>query len=557
MRQAFRIGTILTIFLALVCATASAASEDGRFAVLVDGTGTYSRSINTQSERAQRFFDQGLRLMYGYQMPEAIASYMQALQHDPDNAMIFCGLALASGPNPNSRYGRATDDPKGSARQAIGIAVDLMDAASDKDRAFIKAVYIRFDVGRYPDQRKRDRAYLTAMRDLFNAYPDDPDIGTLYADAYMVMEPWRYWTADSKAKPGTVVAARTLEAVMARHPDHPGANHLYIHLIEAGPEPERALPAADRLAGLMPIAGHVVHMPSHIYVRTAQYEKAIATNERSLAADKKFLSLWGDHPFPRTGTYFLSATNHGRHAIDFIRYASGIQGNYERAIAAARAERRLQSEFAIKRGMGQRSIVTPWIVHKMFGQWEAIKAEQRSHKGLPYVDGIWFYVQGSADVAQGDLESAQTALAKLQDLQSYPGLEKIRSQFNPVSPLLKIAAFGLDGEIKQARGDLSGAIASFEKAANLEDRLSYLEPPDWAQPMRHYLGAVLLEAGRAAEAEHVYRKDLAWNRRNGWSLYGLWLSLQAQGRSDEAREIRSEFETAWRNADVTLSTSRF
>ncbi len=183
MRQAFRIGTILTIFLALVCATASAASEDGRFAVLVDGTGTYSRSINTQSERAQRFFDQGLRLMYGYQMPEAIASYMQALQHDPDNAMIFCGLALASGPNPNSRYGRATDDPKGSARQAIGIAVDLIDAASDKDRAFIKAVYIRFDVGRYPDQRKRDRAYLTSMRDLFKAYPDDPDIGTLYAVA--------------------------------------------------------------------------------------------------------------------------------------------------------------------------------------------------------------------------------------------------------------------------------------------------------------------------------------------------------------------------------------
>ena len=557
MRQAFLIGKILTILLAMASVTASAASSDGRFAVLVDGTGTYSRPINSQSELAQRFFDQGLRLMYGYQMPEAISSHMEALQHDPDNAMIYCGLALALGPNPNSRYGRAPDDPKGNARQTISLAVEKMAGASEKDRALIEAVSIRFDVERFPDQGKRDRAYLTAMRDLFEAYPDDPDIGTLYADAYMVTSPWRYWTIEGEARPGTLVAAQALETVMARRPDHPGANHLYIHLIEAGPEPERALPAADRLEGLMPIAGHVVHMPSHIYVRTAQYEKAIATNERSLAADKKFLSIWGDHPFMRTGTYFLSATNHGRHATDFIRYASGIQGNYERAIAAARAELRLQSESAIKRGMGQRSVVTPWIVHKMFGKWDALRAEARSHEGLPYVDGFWFYVQGSADVAQGDLQSAQTALAKLQDLQSYPGLEKIHSRFNPASSSLKIAALGLDGEIKQTRGDLSGAIASFEKAVYLEDRLSYLEPPDWAQPMRHYLGAALLEADRPVEAERVYRRDLTWNRGNGWSLYGLWLSLEAQGLSDEARTVRGEFDTAWRNADVALSTSRF
>lgn len=536
---------------------ASADSFPGRWAVLVEGTGTYTRPINTQSDLAQQFFDQGLRLMYGYYIPEAIASLMEALQHDSSNPMIYCGLALASGPNPNSRYGRLPDDPKGNARKAISIAIDFMDSASVRDRALIEAVYIRFDVERYPEQGTRDRAYLEAMRDLFDRYPEDPDIGTLYADAYMVTEPWSYWTFDGNAKPGTVLAANALEAVMARRPDHPGANHLYIHLIEAGPEPERALPAADRLEQLMPIAGHVVHMPSHVYVRTGQYEKAIATNERSLAADRKFNELWGDQPRPRTGTYFLSAKNHGRHAVDFIRYAASVQGNYQRAIAAAWEGRQNQSARAIKRGIGQRDVVTPWIVHKMFGQWEALNAEQRSYEGLPYVDGIWFYVHGSAFVAKGDLASAENSLAELRKIQADPASKKTFSRYNAVSSLLEIAALGLDGEIKQARGDLPGAIESFRKAVHIEDRLSYIEPPDWPLPMRHYLGAALLEADRAVEAEKVYRRDLQWNRGNGWALYGLWLSLKAQEREDQAREVRREFDAAWRSADVTLSSSRF
>jgi hypothetical protein len=204
MRQAFRIRSIFTFFAALVSAVASAASYDGQHAALVDGTGTYSRSVDTQSELAQRFFDQGLRLMYGYYIPEAIASHLEALRHDPENAMIYCGLALALGPNPNSRYGGAPDDPQRNAQESITRAVELSGNASAKDRALIEAVYVRFDAGRFPDRRKRDRAYLDAMKDLLQRYPEDPDIGTLYADAYMVMEPWRYWTFEGKAKPGTV-----------------------------------------------------------------------------------------------------------------------------------------------------------------------------------------------------------------------------------------------------------------------------------------------------------------------------------------------------------------
>ncbi len=548
---------IFSLLLAAHSTVSEAATDETFFAVLVEGTGRYSLPIDTQSEQAQKFFDQGLRLMYGYYIPEAIASHMEALRHDPDNPMIYWALALASGPNPNSRYGKLPDDPRRQAQQAMKRALELKGSANAKQRALIEATRIRFDFDRFPDAEQRDLAYLNAMRRLYEGNPRDPDIGTLYADAYMVMEPWRYWNADATPKPGTVTAAKALETVMKFHPEHPGANHLYIHLIEAGPEPENALPAADRLESLMPIAGHVVHMPSHIYVRVGYYEKAIATNERSIAADEAFLEIWGDHPFPRTGSYFLSATNHRRHAHDFIRYASGVQGNYGRAIASARESLQFVSKASIKRGRGQRPIVTPWIVQKMFGRWDELAAEQPVHVEHPYVNGIWSYVQGSRYVALNDLDQAHTFLKALQEYQRDPESQNIYVRVNSVANLLNIAALGLEGEIKQARGDLAGAIASFEEAVLLQDGLSYIEPPDWPQPMRNYLGAALLETNRIVEAEQVYRDDLAWNRGNGWSLYGLWQSLEAQGRADEAQSVRGQFEQAWRHADVTLTSSRF
>ena len=234
-----------------------------------------------------------------------------------------------------------------------------------------------------------------------------------------------------------------------------------------------------------------------------------------------------------------------------------MQGNYRRAIAAAIDTRQLESEAAIKRGSGQRSVVMPWIVHKMFGRWDELAAEEHVHEGLPYVDGIWLYAQGSRYVTLDDLERAQAMLAELRERQRDPAAKNLFSRVNSVATLLNIAALGLDGEIKQARGDLSGAIASFEKAVRLEDGLSHIEPPDWTQPMRHYLGAALLEAGWIVDAEEVYRKDLALNPRNGWSLYGLWHGLDAQGRTVEAQAVRAQFERAWENADVTLTASRF
>lgn len=526
-------------------------------AVLVEGSGVYSRPISTDSDLAQQFFDQGLRLTWGYYFPEAVASHQEALRQDPDNPMIYWGLALALGPGPNSRYSRLPDDPQGEARNAISRALELIANANDEERALIEALSVRFDSDTYPARDARDRAYFEAASSLYQRYPEDPDVVTLFADAFMVMTPWVYWDKDGRPKAGTEEVAEALENVMERHPYHPGANHIYIHLIEAGPNPARALEQADRLEALMPIAGHVVHMPSHIYVRLGQYDRAIANNERSVAADRKFLEIWGDRPFPKIGTYYLSAENHSRHAHDFIRYAAGIQGNYARAIVAARTAVTFEREESIRRGPGQRTVATVWLVHRMFGKWDALSEETRGSDGSPYLDGIWLYVQGSAHVGRGELALAEEAVSSLQELLRDPSLETLISRFNPTSNVLRIAALGLEGEIKQAQGNLEEAIMAFEAAVRIEDELSYVEPPDWAQPMRHYLGAALMEAGRAEEAERIYRQDLTWNQNNGWSLFGLWKSLEAQGRTEDARAVAVAFQKAWKNADFELSRSRF
>jgi len=526
--------------------------------VIVEGTGTYSRPISTSSDTAQQFFDQGLRLTWGYYFPEAAASFQEALRHDPDHPMINWGLALAISPNPNSRYRGFPDDPKGEGKKAIEKARQLSSNASEKDRAFIDALFVRYNSERYPDREERDQAYLEQARGLAERYPDDPDAATLYADAIMTRSPWVYWDSGGDPLPGTLDATGTLERIMERRPDHPGANHLYIHLLEASPHPERALPQADRLEALMPRAGHIVHMPSHIYMRVGRYDDAIASNERSLAADRFFLEAWDDHPFPEITSHKLSARFHSWHANDFIRYASIVQGNYERALETARSAAAVAAE---KQGMtdgrAQRAVITIWVVHKIFGKWDALLEEKRPVEGCPYLDGMWYYARASALVGRGDRASAQQELGRLRAAAENPAIAELPGVGNSPQALLKLATRGLEGEIAQASGDLDGAIAAFGEAVALEGQLRYIEPPDWTQPMRHYLGAALLEAGRPKEAERVYRKDLQWNQGNGWALYGLWQSLRDQGKAAEAAQVYARFEQSWRDADVVLRASRF
>jgi tetratricopeptide (TPR) repeat protein len=527
-------------------------------AVLVEGTGVYTRPISTESELAQRFFDQGLRLTWGYYFPEAVASHQEALRHDPDHAMIYWGLALALGPNPNSRRSGMPDDPQGEARKAINSAVRLIDNANEMERAFIEALHVRFDADTNPDRDARDQAYLAAARALFERYPGDPDAGTVLGDAYMVTRPARsYWEADGRPLQGTAEAAAALERIMELRPDHPGANHLYLHLLESSNMPEQALPAADRLAALMPGAGHVVHMPGHIYVRVGQHAKSIEYNERSAAADTAFLAAWGDLPFPQTSTYHLSAQNHSRHAYDFIRYSAAIRGNYSKAVEAATNARAHETEERMRRGAAHKTIATRWLVHKMFGRWDQLVAEERVMEGTLYLDGLWYYTQGSGQVGRGELEAAAHSLSQLRAVARDPVAQTMQRTSNSVAMLMELAAFGLEGEIKAAQGNLDDAIAAFESAVAVEDTLAYTQPPDWPQPMRHYLGAALLEAGDAVEAERVYRRDMTWNQNDGWALFGLWQSLEAQGKTDEAQAVYADFQDSWKEADVELSRSRF
>jgi len=535
---------------------ASEINDPDALAVLVPGSGTYTRAISTDVPLAQRYFDQGLRLSWGFFFPEAIASHQEAARLDPTHPMPWWGMAQAMGPNPNSRYARLPDDPKGAGLAAINKARALLSNANPRERELIEALYVLYDKTAIADDTERDIAYLDATRALHKKYPQDADVGALYAAAYMSIGRWDYWDADGNPKSETAPVAAALEQVMAVTPGHPGANHLYIHLLEASLEPERALPSADRLEATMPIAGHVVHMPAHIYVRVGQYGKAIASNERSQRADQAFAQHWGDKPLPNLGTYPLSHRIHAAHAIDFIRYAATVQGSYQVAIAAAHKSAATVSEETVDRRGGQKRASAPWLVNRIFGKWDQLIGHTPKYLGRPYLDGIWSYSLGGAYAATGELEKARVESAKLTALANAPDADKYRVGATPASAVLKLAAFGLEGEILQVSGDLEGAIAAFRKAVAIEDQNNYTEPPDWAQPVRHYLGAALIEAGQAQEAEAVYRRDLRWNQNNGWSLYGLAQSLRLQGRDAEAAEVMKQFDVAWAAADIEISASR-
>ena len=524
-------------------------------AVLVPGSGNYSRKISTQNPEAQAFFDQGLRLAWGFYFPESIASFQEAARIDPDQPMHFWGMAYAMGPNPNSRYARMPDDPKGEGLKAIKKALDRIDRASLVEAKLIRALHVLYDQQTIPDQDDRDQAYLTAMRSLNQEYPDDPDITALYAASYMSMKRWDYWDSEGNPKAETIPVAETLEHIIAQGLSHPGVFHLHIHLIEASLEPERALVSADALEATVPIAGHVVHMPSHIYVRVGQYGKAVENNVRSQAVDLQFAELWGDYPLPNIGTYPLSHRIHAGHALDFIRYAATVQGNYKTASEAAwRMANRITDEAVLVRG-GQKRVSAPWLVLKIFGKWDELLALTPAHQGTPYLDGIWSYALGSAHLAKGNIDAAFQELVNLKTIAEAPNADEYRVGATPASAVLRLAAFGLEGEVLMAQGDLSGAIEAFRAGVAIEDQNNYTEPPDWAQPMRHYLGAALLKSDQPEAAEVVYRRDLRWNQNNGWSLFGLHQALVAQNKQREASKVFKQWQKAWAAADITLTAS--
>ena len=548
---------IVSWLLAGAVAEVAASNDASARAILVPGSGTYSRKISTDNPQAQAFFDQGLRLAWGFYFPESIASYQEAARLDPTHPMPYWGMAHAMGPNPNSRYARMPDDPKGEGLKAIKNALARIDRATPREAELIRALFVLYDKGAIPDNNKRDQAYLSAMRKLNQAYPDDSDIAALYAASYMSIRRWDYWDNDGEPKGETMSVAAALEHIMAKDMSNPGVLHLHIHLIEASLEPERALASAEALEATVPIAGHIVHMPAHIYVRVGQYGKAIDSNVRSQQVDQQFARIWGDRPLPNLGTYPLSHKMHAGHALDFIRYAATVQGNYNTASDAAwRMANRLSANTALIRG-GQKRVAAPWLVLKIFGKWDELLSLEPAHQGTPYLDGIWSYALGSAHLAKGNTDAAAAELAKLKTIAEAPNADEYRVGATPASAVLKLAAYGLQGELLMAQGKLTAAIAAFRAGVAIEDENNYTEPPDWAQPMRHYLGAALLQAQQPEAAEAVYRRDLRWNQNNGWALFGLYQALSAQNKDREAAEIYRQWQAAWVAADVTISSSHF
>ena len=553
--KVFLSATLVAMLALYPGAMVAASADPSARAILVPGSGTYSRKISTNNAQAQAFFDQGLRLAWGFYFPESIASYQEASRLDPTHPMPYWGMAHAMGPNPNSRYARMPDDPKGEGLKAIKNAMDRIDRASALEAELIRALFVLYDKDSIADPDERDKAYLAAMRALNKAYPDDSDIAALYAASYMSIGRWDYWDSDGNPRAETIPVAEALEHIMATDLSNPGVLHLHIHLIEASMEPERALVSADALEATVPIAGHVVHMPAHIYVRVGQYDKAIDNNVRSQQVDQQFAEIWGKRPLPNLGTYPLSHKMHAGHALDFIRYAATVQGNYKTASEAAwRMANRIKGNAVMVRG-GQKRVSAPWLVLKIFGKWDELIGLTPAHQGTPYLDGIWSYALGSAHLAKGNLSAATSELKKLKAIANAPNADEYRVGATPASAVLKLAALGLEGEVLMAQGDVQGAIRAFRAGVAIEDQNNYTEPPDWAQPMRHYLGAALLKDEQPAAAEAVYRRDLRWNQNNGWALYGLHKALIAQDKLSEAEQIYREWQTAWTHADVVLTAS--
>lgn len=559
MRKLKSLRAVSLLIASIACsgvALAEAESVDKSLAVMVPGSGTYSRTISTDVEMAQKYFDQGLRFAWGFYFPESIASYQQASAYVPDHPMPYWGMAHAMGPNPNSRYVQMPDDPKGEGLKAISRAMALIDNASSREAELIRALWIAYDKESIPDRTERDRAYLAEMRRLNQMYPNDSDVAALYAASYMNIGRWDYWDAEGNPKDETRAVADALEKILETDLTNPGVMHLHIHLLEASMEPERALISADNLERSIPIGGHVVHMPAHIYVRIGQFQRAIDSNVRSKAVDEQFAAIWGDTQMPNIGTYPLSHKIHAGHSTDFIRYAAAVQGNYATAIEAAEEAKAIALKYRnIHRA--QKAIAAPWLINKIFGKWEKIVDHEPSHADMPYLDAIWAYALGSALLNTGNMEGAETQLARLKEIAESPDADSYRAGPTPVSSIVQLAYLGLSGEMYVAYGDFESAIEAFRDGVALEDQNNYTEPPDWAQPMRHYLGAALLDAGRPQEAEAVYRRDLKWNKNNGWALFGLARALDAQGKTEEAIQVRNEFTKAWGYSDVKLARSHF
>lgn len=517
----------------------SAASTAAAPVPLYTDLGTWHHAV-TASPGAQKYFDQGLRLTYAFNHDEAIASFKEGARLDPDCAMCWWGVALDLGPNINLPM-----DPKAEpeAWAAAQKAQTLAPKVTPAERDYIAAVAKRY--ADQPDKRPAlDSAYADAMRALAAKYPDDLDAATLSGEALMDLQPWNYWTMGGKPKGAILEIVATLERVLAREPNHPGACHYYIHAVESSLEPEKALPCADRLAQLVPGAGHLVHMPAHVYMRVGRYDLAVQHNQHAAAEDATFI----ERRRPG-GVYPMIYTPHNYH---FLWSALTMMGREKEAIEAAR---QVESHVPVEmvRQIPPLEYFTPTLLYALarFGRWDDVLAQPRPETELRYTTGMWHYTRGLAWSAKGKTADARAELDSLQAVIAATPADAM-ANLNPVKSLFSIAERHLTADLAARAGRTDAAVKLLREAVALEDDLTYDEPPAWYYPMRQVLGNTLLAAGRAKEAEAAFREDLRHNRENGWSLHGLAAALAQQGRKKEAAAIADRFNAVWAEADYRL-----
>ncbi len=526
----------------------------GQVSPLLGNLGSHHHAITTSSELAQRYFDEGLNLVFGFNHAEAIRSFRDALTLDPSCAMCAWGVALALGPHINA----PTMDPpaQAAAWEALQRAVALAPAAPPAEQAYIQALTARYAPTPVADRGPLDLAYADAMRQVARQYPDDLDAATLFAEALMDLMPWAYWTADGQPTQYTDEIVATLERVLARNPNHPGANHYYIHAVEASQTPERAVPSAERLETLVPGAGHLVHMPAHIYWRVGRYLDAVRVNEDAIRSDESYFRVGGAPDLP---THALYVFGYYPHNIHFIFAGAQMSGQSALAIDAARKLiANVPDEVVLQVPPLEDFRPMPLFALVRFGRWDEVLQEPAPPPELQYATAIWHWARGLAYLRQGQLDQADAEAAALVAIAGSPAMRAAPLMSHTTAgTLLQIASSVLQGELAGARGQTDQQITALERAVAIQDRLDYIEPPAWFYPVRQSLGAALLQAGRAADAEAVYREDLRQYRNNGWSLFGLAQSLRAQGRTAEADAVQQQFQDAWQRADVTLTSSRF
>jgi tetratricopeptide (TPR) repeat protein len=508
---------------------------------LDSGLGQVDHPVTTKNAEAQKFFNQGLAYLYAFNHDAGVASFKQAAELDPTLAMAYWGMSLGQGANYN--------DPGNTERFALAYvnlqkALELAPKASEAERAYINALAKRYSKDPNADKAKLASDYKAAMAELVKQYPDDLDAATLYAESMMNLRPWQLWSLDGKPAEGTMDILAVLEGVLKRNPNHTGANHYYIHAVEASPTPERGLAAAYRLGGLAPSAGHLVHMPSHIYLRTGDWDEAVKSNDLAIIADRNYITKSG-----ASGIYPLMYYNHNVH---MLASSHASHGNFAGAWQAAQDLAKNVGPNVAPMPMLEMFMPYPLITLTRFQKWDEVMKYPKPAEPMLITTAYWYFARGMALANTGKAADAEKELAAMREV-----AKKIPATANlfttPVSVALKVGDDMLSGEIAQAKGDRKAAIETLRAAAVSESKVNYAEPPDWDLPVREWLGRALMRDGQYAEAETTYREEIKRNARNGRALFGLAEALEKQGKTTSAALVRKQFESAWANADTKLA----